>query len=1068
LKPLKDHLERGKELLRQKKHDLAENEFLEAAASYPTQASPPYLLGLTCFQTGRLEEALAHFQNAHALNPDDVTTLNNIGLIQFKLNKFVQAEEAFLKAMGIDPNYPEVLYNLGSLFYDQQRRAQAFFMAERCLRIDATHEAAQKLLKRCHDQKGLQQIGQTYKRILIVMEEGIGNMVMLTPTLKAVKEALPGSTLTVFGRQPSIQIIQDWDIVDAIITEPDEETYDICFLTVWSDRFWNSHQAWVRDHCREFIKFGMEKEQHEADHYFRIAQSLGYRGKLPHPHCQARDVDLDVPSGKELVALSDTTLNKGAWERKRWPYYPDLARRLIDQGYSVVLIGGEGEARRFQKDDWPDEVINALGKYDVQETAGLLRRCALFVGNDSGPAHMAAAFNIKTYVFFGPTLVSKNRPLGPKVNVINTNLECSPCQYTPRWESCTDWRCMKEMTVDRVLPIVLGQVRVKSPRVSFPDDAGGEWKLISKDYSRCRLIKEDNQIYIVRDGVKERFRIHLVGAGKANYPWGMENEIVRAMKLMGIDVVETDYRIEREGFAEKFMRPAHLMLVCKGSGISPKLISAYPGRTLLWYQDDVFSTQHAPRDLAHNGRAFDTVYSFDKSALEAYKKFGITDVRYLPLAMSPAVHRKMHVEKQHDVAFVGNIHPNRKPFFERLQKRFDVQVTRAFMDEMVRIFNEARIVLNLGIGPTGIQQRVFEALGCGAFLLTNAIPEADRLFQDKKHLVYFTDETIEASIAYYLEHETEREAIAQSGYVEAHAKHTFRHRIDRIISETIGVEKNGAAGKERITLKERDNTDRVQKEIKKAGTSPRHAVVVVNIGRDRTWDVCRPSVEAYCEKYGLDLKVITEAQFHIQGLPDYNYRTFEKNQVYPFFDAYDRILRLDSDILITPQCPDLFALVPQEAIGVVFEDVGSRKTHRRKMIKNVQEELGDVGWQEGYFNSGMVVASRQHREIFRLSPEDIRLIQSKHLGEMKEQTFLNWRVRKQGIKIHELDYRFNHMSMFSEDWNGSSDPTTSYILHYAGVQKTKVAKIKADVQKIWGSESVASAVHASPCAVVHG
>ena len=54
------------------------------------------------------------------------------------------------------------------------------------------------------------------------------------------------------------------------------------------------------------------------------------------------------------------------------------------------------------------------------------------------------------------------------------------------------------------------------------------------------------------------------------------------------------------------------MLVVKGNGISPELISKQPCKTVLWYQDDVFSTEHAPKHLAYNGWAFDTVYSFDE------------------------------------------------------------------------------------------------------------------------------------------------------------------------------------------------------------------------------------------------------------------------------------------------------------------------------------------------------------------------------------------------------------------------------------------------------------------------
>ncbi len=309
-------------------------------------------------------------------------------------------------------------------------------------------------------------------------------------------------------------------------------------------------------------------------------------------------------------------------------------------------------------------------------------------------------------------------------------------------------------------------------------------RLVSKDYSDCRLVqKEDGRQFIRKGDDEEPFVIHLVGARWSNYPWGMENEIYRALEQFGVTLIDTDFRQDLERLPKLFQQQAHVMLVIKGNGIPPGLIKGLPCRTILWYQDDVFTAPHALRELAFNGHAFDTVYSFDKSAINVYKQLGMNDVRYLPLAMSPAVHRKMCLPKIHDVSFVGNVYTNRRAFIERLQKRFNVFVAGAFMDEMVRIFNQSKIVLNLGRGQTGIQQRVFETLGCGAFLVTNEIPVQDRLFEDNKHLVYFNQENVERLIEYYLNNDKEREAIAENGYLEAHGKHTFAHRIAKLMAD---------------------------------------------------------------------------------------------------------------------------------------------------------------------------------------------------------------------------------------------------------------------------------------------
>jgi len=77
-----------------------------------------------------------------------------------------------------------------------------------------------------------------------------------------------------------------------------------------------------------------------------------------------------------------------------------------------------------------------------------MRRCRAVVANDSGPAHMAAAVGVPTLVLFGATRRTKNRPLGRSVHVIEAGRACSPCQYTPAWNTCRRFRCMEEISPD--------------------------------------------------------------------------------------------------------------------------------------------------------------------------------------------------------------------------------------------------------------------------------------------------------------------------------------------------------------------------------------------------------------------------------------------------------------------------------------------------------------------------------------------------------------------------------------------------------------------------------------------
>ena len=465
-------MSRYEELVRQADRSAQDGRMEEAISLYneaireaPDQVSAHYNLALLHHGRGHVKEAISAFEKVAEIAPGDASTFNNLGVLYFADRALDRAEQSFAKAIEIDPEYVDAIYGIAKVYFEQYRIPDAIVNAQRCLQIRPDMEKASSLLRACEERKDAPEVAAQYRRILIVMDQGIGNMVMLTPTIRAIREQLPKAHIAVLGRQPSVQVIDGWDLVDRVLTAPDDTPYDVGFMTIWSRDYDAQYGEHIRAQCRAVYTFAMDDvDTHEADHHLRIARSLGYRGPRPEPFCMAKDVELDLPSGKTLVGLSDTTLNNGAWERKRWPHYPELARRLMEEGYAVALIGGKGEADRFVPEDWPDGMIHAMGTYDVQETAGLIRRCDLFVGNDSGPAHMAGALGARALVLFGPTRMTKNRPLGPNVTMISAALSCSPCQYTERWNTCRNWRCMSEIGIDEIIE------QVRTLREDTPGD----------------------------------------------------------------------------------------------------------------------------------------------------------------------------------------------------------------------------------------------------------------------------------------------------------------------------------------------------------------------------------------------------------------------------------------------------------------------------------------------------------------------------------------------------------------------------------------------------------------------
>lgn len=291
-------------------------------------------------------------------------------------------------------------------------------------------------------------------------------------------------------------------------------------------------------------------------------------------------------------------------------------------------------------------------------------------------------------------------------------------------------------------------------------------------------------------------RAHLVSARHTNAGFGFGNDVYDALVELGVDVIDTDYRQQRSHLEALLHQPCDLLLVIKGEAIPPGLILGQEGRTALWYPDDLLVTTHGPIHIAYNGWPFDIVYGISEWDLGEYKKLGCEDVRHLPMACNPKVHRRLpNIEKKYDICFVGSLHPERKKLLARLRKSFNVHYAHVFGEDMVRTFNESRIVLNLPIGGMksgNLAHRVFEALACGSLLFTSQPPIPDGLFEDRKHLIYYGDENLEELLCYYLDHEDARNTIAEAGRQEVLAHHTVRHRVETILQDAGGFRSDAA------------------------------------------------------------------------------------------------------------------------------------------------------------------------------------------------------------------------------------------------------------------------------------
>ena len=192
-------------------------------------------------------------------------------------------------------------------------------------------------------------------------------------------------------------------------------------------------------------------------------------------------------------------------------------------------------------------------------------------------------------------------------------------------------------------------------------------------------------------------------------------------------------------------------------------------------------------------RFFDSVFIAQKDYLDTFRDaVGHAQVYWLPLAAASDVHRRHDSPRTYDVGFVGNIAfaHRRTPRARRLRaiaKRCHTNdFYRAYSPQEVgQVYSQSKIVFNTSIAGD-VTMRVFEGTACGALMLTDSVANGlEHLFDIGHEIVTFDDDAdLLGKVAYYLEHEDERERIAQAGYERTHAQHTYLHRMEQMIDTT--------------------------------------------------------------------------------------------------------------------------------------------------------------------------------------------------------------------------------------------------------------------------------------------
>ncbi len=328
------------------------------------------------------------------------------------------------------------------------------------------------------------------KKILIRSANWVGDAVMTLPAIASMRESFPHAEMAILAKPWVAELFQDNPSVDRVIVYESpgvhqgiqgkwrlarklrndnfslamllQNAFEAAFISFLAGiprragydtdgrRFLLTHPV----SCNQKIK-----QSHQIDFYLRMVEELGFRSVTPVPRLavprrgqeEASRMlrSLGVKETEEIVGLSPGATFGSA---KQWfpERYGKLAEKIGKElGARILIFGSAGDKeiglQVCRHSEAP--LIDLTGQTTLSRAMALIARCRLFVTNDSGLMHVAAALHTPLIALFGSTNSQRTGPRGGLCRVIRKPLACAPCMK----RECPERReCMELISVDEV------------------------------------------------------------------------------------------------------------------------------------------------------------------------------------------------------------------------------------------------------------------------------------------------------------------------------------------------------------------------------------------------------------------------------------------------------------------------------------------------------------------------------------------------------------------------------------------------------------------------------------------
>ena len=372
-------------------------------------------------------------------------------------------------------------------------KAQCRYLNLKCMQLIGVQDVLRQVRNILSTGQGTKPQNQEYKRILLVRTDRIGDVLLSTPAIKALRDSYPHAYIAMMVSPYAKDIVEGNPYLDeviiydkdgthkswgrsykfahnlkkkrfdlAIILHPTNRVHLIAYFAGIPRRIGYDRKFGflLTDRIKHTKQFG---EKHELEYIIDLVRYLGIEAEdksLFMPIKEASEKYVDGLFLREKIASTDKLLaiHPGAsCPSKIWPNerFAQVADSLSQEyGFKVLIVAGPKDitlARRVIK-EMHQTPVNLAGMTSVSQLASILKRCRLFISNDSGPVHIASALGIPVISIFGRSQkgLSPKRwgPVGLKNKILHKQVGCIECLA----HNCEkEFACLKAIEVKDVL-----------------------------------------------------------------------------------------------------------------------------------------------------------------------------------------------------------------------------------------------------------------------------------------------------------------------------------------------------------------------------------------------------------------------------------------------------------------------------------------------------------------------------------------------------------------------------------------------------------------------------------------